>query len=135
MSRREKALHVEQLNALAKGQAGKMSTEDFLGILVKSQVFVPSRQEVQPDGAGLAPLVLEQQGKPFIASSVLLSVPKLLRASLPTAFRSFAMPFCRACRTAPALSSTPALRLVSKLMPRRPENLPRVNPCRLSVCG
>ena len=54
-------------DALADGQAGKTSTEDFLGILVKSQVFAPSRQEVQPDGAGLAPLVLEQQGKPFVA--------------------------------------------------------------------
>lgn len=54
-------------DALADGQAGKTSTEDFLRTLVKSQVFVPSRQEVQPDGAGLAPLVLEQQGKPFVA--------------------------------------------------------------------
>ncbi len=54
-------------DALADGQAGKISTEDFLKTLVKSQVFVPSRQEVQPDGAGLAPLVLEQQGKSFVA--------------------------------------------------------------------
>jgi hypothetical protein len=54
-------------DALADGQAGRTSTEDFLKILVKSQVFVPSRQEVQPDGAGLAPLVLEQQGKSFVA--------------------------------------------------------------------
>ena len=54
-------------DALEDGQTGKTSMEDFLGILVKSQVFVPSRQEVQPDGAGLAPLVLEQEGKPFVA--------------------------------------------------------------------
>jgi hypothetical protein len=54
-------------DALADGQTGKTSTEDFLKTLVKSQVFGPSRQEVQPDGAGLAPLVLEQQGKQFVA--------------------------------------------------------------------
>ena len=54
-------------DALALGQAGKTSAEDFLKTLIKSQVFVPSQQEVQPDGAGLAPLVLEQQGKPFVA--------------------------------------------------------------------
>ncbi len=71
-------------DALADGQAGKTSTEDFLGILVKSQVFVPSRQKVQADGAGLAPLVLEQEGKPFVA--IFSSLERAKAAAAPPAY-------------------------------------------------
>ena len=60
---------------MAAARAGKVSHEEFLRLLAGTQVFIPSRQEVQADGAGLAPLVLERDKTPFVA--VFTSLPRL----------------------------------------------------------
>ena len=70
--------------ALADGQAGRTSTEAALRVLVESVLFVPSRQEVRADGGGLAPLVLEQGGKPFVA--VFTSEQRARSAAGPAAY-------------------------------------------------
>ncbi len=69
--------------ALAAGQTGRTSTEAFLKTLVESPIFIPSRQEVRPDGGGLAPLVLEQDGKPFVA---VFTSAERARSAGPAAF-------------------------------------------------
>jgi len=53
--------------AMAEARAGTLGQEEFLRRLLQTPVFIPSRQEVQADGSGLAPLVLDRAGVPFAA--------------------------------------------------------------------
>ena len=60
---------------MIEARNSKISQEDFLRLLLGTQVLIPSRQEVQADLAGLAPMVLESDGTPFVA--VFTSLPRL----------------------------------------------------------
>lgn len=53
--------------ALAEAQMGRISTEEALRALVRLPVFIPSRQPVQADGAGLMPVILTQSGTDYVA--------------------------------------------------------------------
>ena len=60
---------------LAEAQAGRVPQDAFLRLLLKSPILIPSRQEVQADGAGLAPVVVTRGGTDFVV--VYTSAPRL----------------------------------------------------------
>lgn len=60
---------------MAEAQAGKIPEDTFLRLLLKTPILIPSKQEVQADGAGLAPIVLTRGGTDYVA--VYTSPPRL----------------------------------------------------------
>jgi hypothetical protein len=53
--------------ALFAAMAGRLSMDEFLAVLVRSEVAIPSTTEVQDDGRGLNPVVYDRNGTPMAA--------------------------------------------------------------------
>ncbi len=49
--------------ALVSAKSGAISIEDFVKVLMASDVAIPSKTEVRPDSSGFQPLMLEKAGK------------------------------------------------------------------------
>jgi hypothetical protein len=71
MRNESKKSNFEPVNSLEESllsaQNGEMSMSEFMPKLVDSQIYVPSTEEVQPDGQGLKPLFFDRQGKAMVA--------------------------------------------------------------------
>jgi hypothetical protein len=53
--------------SIVSAQNGEMQMSEFMPMLIDSQIYVPSIEEVQPDGQGLKPLFFDRQGKAMVA--------------------------------------------------------------------
>jgi hypothetical protein len=54
--------------ALLGTKTQKVPVDMFLQALVVSTLYVPSREEVQPDGSHFSPLLFERDGVPLVAA-------------------------------------------------------------------
>lgn len=61
-----KALNDLELSLVA-AQKGELHISEFMKILLKSKIYIPSTEEVQLDGQGLQPLFFEKQGIAMVA--------------------------------------------------------------------
>lgn len=53
--------------SLLSAQNGEMPMSEFMPKLIDSQIYVPSTEEVQPNGQGLKPLFFDREGKAMVA--------------------------------------------------------------------
>jgi hypothetical protein len=53
--------------ALFAAMAGRLPMDEFLAVLVRSEVAIPSATEVHDDGRGLNPVVYDRNGTPMAA--------------------------------------------------------------------
>jgi hypothetical protein len=64
----EKLIPANDLESLlSASQAGKRSLDDFLGVLVSSELFVVSVKDVPPGSSGINPLLFDRAGTPMAA--------------------------------------------------------------------
>ncbi len=52
---------------LFAAQKGELLLTDFMPKLLESQIYIPSTEEVQPNGKGLQPLFFDRQGNSMVA--------------------------------------------------------------------
>ncbi len=63
---------------LKKAQAGVASMAEFIHLLVKSDIFVPSASEIMPDGSGFQPTLFFKEGVPMVACFSSLDMMRVL---------------------------------------------------------
>lgn len=63
--------------AIVEAKRGVVSIDALLMELAASPLFISSRTEVQSDGRGFDPLLLEESGKPLVAAFSSLDRPEL----------------------------------------------------------
>ena len=64
-------------NAIAVTREGIRPVADLMRIIARSNLFLSSKGEVQPDWSGFDPLLFEMDGNPFVAIFSSLSRPGL----------------------------------------------------------
>ena len=64
-------------NAIAVTREGIRPVADLMRIIARSNLFLSSKGEVQPDWSGFDPLLFEMDGNPFVAIFSSLSRPAL----------------------------------------------------------
>ena len=64
-------------NAIADAKEGVRPIADLMRIIARSNLFISSKGEVQSDGSGFDPLLLEKDRHPFVAVFSSLSRPGL----------------------------------------------------------
>jgi len=68
-------------------QKGELSGDQLLHEIAASDLFIPSQDDVQEDGSGLAPVLIEMEGQPYVAVYTALSrarsdkTPSILQAT------------------------------------------------------
>ena len=60
---------------IIKAQNGALSGDALLRQIADVNIYIPSTTEVQTDGSGFRPVLLEQDGQPFVATFTALSRP------------------------------------------------------------
>jgi hypothetical protein len=65
--------------AIEEARRGALSLADLVKVVVRLNLYISSLNEVQRDGGGFEPLLLEQNGKPLVAVFSSLSRPGLHR--------------------------------------------------------
>ena len=63
--------------AIEDAKRGALSFADLVEVVVRSNLYISSKGEVQQDGSGFEPLLLEQKGNPLVAAFSSLSRPAL----------------------------------------------------------
>ena len=60
---------------IIRAQNGDLSGDALLRQIAGVNIYIPSTTEVQTDGSGFGPVLLEQDGQPFVATFTALSRP------------------------------------------------------------
>lgn len=66
-------------NAILGAKAGTLTLNDLVPLLMNADIYISSKKEVQQDGTGFDPLLLEQAGSPLVAAFTDISRPALHR--------------------------------------------------------
>jgi hypothetical protein len=64
-------------NSIVQADSGSISIENLLEIITRSPLFISSKTEVEQDGRGFDPLLLEQDGNALVAAFSSLERPDL----------------------------------------------------------
>jgi hypothetical protein len=64
-------------NAIVDAKQGTLPIADLMMLLAQSTLYISSKKEVQQDGSGFEPLLLEEGGNPLVAAFSSLSRPGL----------------------------------------------------------
>ncbi|HEY8254575.1 MAG TPA: SseB family protein [Rhizomicrobium sp.] len=51
---------------ILKAQEGALSGDALLRRMAEADLFIPSTSEIQTDGSGFSPVLVDQDGKPFV---------------------------------------------------------------------